>query len=167
MDDKSNYPRAPQVSFGKAVAIGLGAGAIGALSMVASSKVEQLLLTNRPNSYVPATTSSRLLGVSSGASSRHPDALNHFHHFSMALLTAPVRAVMSYYGVIGPIASLMFLPLRIAVDQVFEIGAGASALPWTWPINEQWVDVVHKAVFAFGVGYLTDLWVRGVNWFNV
>lgn len=31
MDDKSNYPRAPQVSFGKAVAIGLGAGAIGAL----------------------------------------------------------------------------------------------------------------------------------------
>ena len=30
-DAKSNYPAFPQVGFGKAIAIGLGAGAIGAL----------------------------------------------------------------------------------------------------------------------------------------
>ena len=84
----------------------------------------------------------------------------------MALIAAPIRATMSYYGVIGPMASLMFLPLRIAIDQAIEISQGTSAMPWTWPINEQWVDMGHKAIFAFVTGYLTDLYVRGVDWFN-
>lgn len=30
-DPKANYPAFPQVGFGKAIAIGLGAGAVGAL----------------------------------------------------------------------------------------------------------------------------------------
>lgn len=84
----------------------------------------------------------------------------------MGIVTAPIRAIMSYYGVIGPVASLMFLPLRIAADQLVEIPQGASSLPWTWPINEQWIDIGHKAVFAFLTGYLTDYDVRGIEWFN-
>jgi hypothetical protein len=33
-DAKSNYPAFPQVGFGKAIAIGIGAGAVGALVYV-------------------------------------------------------------------------------------------------------------------------------------
>lgn len=135
-----------------------------ALSMVLSSKLEQVF-TNRPNSYVPRDTSANLLGLQH-LRRAHPDLLNHTHHFGMALLTAPLRAVMSFYGVIGPVASLGFLLVRIATGQVFEISAGASAMPWTWPINEQWIDVGHKAIFATVVGYITDKFVRGVDWFN-
>jgi len=30
----------------------------------------------------------------------------------------------------------------------------------TWPVNEQVVDIVHKAVFAYASGYLCDLWIQ-------
>lgn len=73
---------------------------------------------------------------------------------------------MSYYGVIGPVASMIFLPLRVTADQIAENAAGTSTLPWTWPINEQVLDMVHKGVYAFVVGYITDKMVRGVDWFN-
>lgn len=30
----------------------------------------------------------------------------------------------------------------------------------TWPVNEQVIDVMHKAVYAFVTGYLTDRWLQ-------
>ncbi|KAF2203779.1 hypothetical protein GQ43DRAFT_469652 [Delitschia confertaspora ATCC 74209] len=144
------------------VAIGLGAGAVGAFGMLVSSKIEQIF-TNRPNSYVPGHTTGNLLGLSRD---RHPDLLNHIHHFGMGIITAPIRSVMSYYGVIGPIASFAFTLIRVSADQIIEISAGTSALPWTWPINEQAIDLVHKGLFSLIVGYMTDKMVRGVDWFN-
>lgn len=30
----------------------------------------------------------------------------------------------------------------------------------TWPVNEQVIDIVHKAVFAFASGYLCDRWIQ-------
>jgi hypothetical protein len=41
-----------------------------------------------------------------------------------------------------------------------------SNLPWTWPINEQVIDILHKGVYALVTGYITDRVVRGVDWFN-
>ncbi len=73
---------------------------------------------------------------------------------------------MAYYGVIGPVASFLFTGLRIAADQVAENTAGTSALPWTWPINEQVIDLLHKGVYALVTGYICDRAVRGVDWFN-
>jgi hypothetical protein len=92
--------------------------------------------------------------------------VNHLHHFGMAFLAAPIWATMSYYGIIGPVASLVFLPIRITIDQIIEIPSGAGDWPWTWPINEQWVDITVKGFYAFVVGYLTDKYVRGVDWFD-
>jgi hypothetical protein len=132
--------------------------------MVFTAKIEQMF-THRPNSYVPRDTTANLLNLDR-LRRTHPDVLNHTHHFTMGLITAPIRSIMSFFGVIGPMASLGFLILRITADQVVEIVAGASAAPWTWPINEQWIDIGHKAVFATIVGYLTDKFVRGVDWFN-
>jgi hypothetical protein len=30
----------------------------------------------------------------------------------------------------------------------------------TWPVSEQVIDLLHKAVFAFVTGYLTDRWIQ-------
>jgi hypothetical protein len=133
--------------------------------MFSTQKVEQLL-TNRPSSYVPARTISTHLGISSSFYARHEDLLNHAHHFAMAMLAAPIRATMSYYGVIGPVATFVHTGLRIMVDQTFEIGAGVSDWPWKWPINEQVIDVFHKGVYALTVGWICDYAIRGVDWFN-
>jgi len=84
----------------------------------------------------------------------------------MGIIVAPIRAVMSYYGIIGPLSSFYFAGLRIIADQLVENWAGVGALPWTWPINEQVIDLVHKGVYAMITGYLTDKYVRGVDWFN-
>ncbi|PSN65223.1 hypothetical protein BS50DRAFT_601679 [Corynespora cassiicola Philippines] len=67
---KSTFQAFLKVGFGQAIAIGLGAGAVGALSVVGASKVEQLF-TNRPNSYVPARTIANHLGISPSFYSEH------------------------------------------------------------------------------------------------
>lgn len=133
-------------------------------SMTLTNKVEQLF-TNRPNSYVPAHTIGYHLGYSPSQYT-HSDTLNWMHHYGVGMLTAPVRALMSYYGIIGPIASFFFTGIRLTVDQVMENSAGVGDLPWKWPINEQVIDLVHKGVYAVVVGYMTDRLVRGVTWFN-
>lgn len=132
--------------------------------MVGTSKIEQFF-THRPNSYVPGRTIATHLGLSSFYG-RHPDIMNHLHHFGMAMAAGVVRAGMSYYGVIGPVASFLHLGMRVAMDQAVEMAAGVSDWPWTWPINEQVIDLGHKGVYALVVGYLCDRLVRGVDWFN-
>jgi hypothetical protein len=133
--------------------------------MSGSNKLEQLF-THRPNSYVPARTMGNHLGVTADFYSRNVDLLNNLHHYGMGMLAGPVRAIMSYYGVIGPVATFIHTGIRIIMDQSVELTAGTSALPWTWPINEQVVDVLHKGVYALVTGYLCDKMVRGVDWFN-
>jgi hypothetical protein len=133
-------------------------------SMAVTNQVEQVF-THRPASYVPGRTVATHLGLSNYFG-RHPDILNHVHHFGMGLLAGPVRAVMSYYGIIGPVATFMHTGIRILMDQVVENTAGTSALPWTWPINEQVIDIAHKGVYSLLVGYICDRVVRGVDWFN-
>ncbi len=127
-----------------------------------SNKIEQFF-THRPNSYVPGHTTGILLGLSRD---RHPGFLNHVHHWGVGLLTTPIRAVMAYNGMIGPFSSFIFMFIRLMVDEVLENTAGTSSPPWTWPINEQVIDLVHKGVFAFLSGYVCDRFVRGVTYFN-
>jgi hypothetical protein len=84
----------------------------------------------------------------------------------MAIINGPLCATISYYGIIGPVASYLFGAIRIMADQDIENTASASTPPWTWPINEQVVDMLHKSIFAFLVCYFSDKYVRGVEWFN-
>ena len=165
VDAKSSYPAFPKVGLGSAVAIGLGAGFIGAFAMVGTNWLEQLI-TNRPASYVPARTIGNHFGVTPAFYDRHMDLLNNIHHHGMGIIAGGVRGVLSYYGVIGPFASFVHTGIRIMMDQIVENAAGTSALPWTWPINEQVIDTLHKGFYAIVTGYLCDYWIRGVNWFN-
>lgn len=139
---------------GDVVLRGLLAGAVGVAAMTMAEKLEQAL-TRRPNSYVPGHTLERLLGLP-----RKPDGerlwANWAMHWGQGIALGPVRAVMAERGIGGPIGSFLFLNLRLFNDQTLENATGVGAPPWTWPTDEQVIDLMHKAVYAFATGAMAD-----------
>jgi hypothetical protein len=140
-----------------AVARGLVAGLAGVAAMTLSEKIEQLF-TGRPNSYVPAHTLERLLGRP-----HRPDSertiMNWAMHWGQGIALGTVRGLMADRGVRGPVASHMFMNFRLLNDQILENSTGVGALPWTWPVDEQVIDLFHKAVYAHTTGVVVDLLV--------
>jgi hypothetical protein len=134
---------------------GLLAGAAGVAAMTLAEKVEQSL-TGRPNSYVPGHTLERLLGLPA-RSDRDRRGLNWAMHWGQGVALGVVRAWMARRGFGGPFGSFLFLNLRLSNDQLFENATGIGAPPWTWPRDEQAIDIAHKAVYAFVTGAVTDL----------
>lgn len=135
------------------VACGLLAGVAGVAAMTLAEKVEQAF-TGRPNSFVPAHTLARLLRLP------QPDAdrlgRNWAMHWGQGILLGPVRALMARRGIGGPAGSFIFTNLRLLNDQTLENATGAGAPPWTWPADEQVIDVLHKAIYAFVTGAIAD-----------
>ena len=133
---------------------GLLAGAAGVAAMTLAEKLEQQF-TARPNSYVPAHTLENLAGLE-----RKPDEqrlfLNWAMHWGQGILLGAVRGVMAARGLRGPVGSFLFMNLRLANDQILENATGVGAPPWTWPVDEQALDLTHKAVYAFVTGYVAD-----------
>jgi hypothetical protein len=121
--------------------------------MALTSKAEQLV-TRRPDSYVPAHTLGRLLGL------RDPDGdrwlRNMAMHYTSGALGGAARGVMSAANLRGPLASLMHTNLRLSLDQTLENLTGAGAPPWTWPRDELVIDVSHKMLYSLVTGALSD-----------
>jgi hypothetical protein len=132
---------------------GLVAGAGGVAVMTLGEKLEQAV-TKRPNSYMPAHTLERLLGL--GHKSDDRARLNMGMHVGQAILLGAWRGVMAEGGLRGARASAMFTVIRLANDQTLENVTGQGAPPWTWPRDELIVDVLHKAVYAFTTGAIAD-----------
>jgi hypothetical protein len=138
---------------------GLVAGLLGVAVMTTAEKIEQQL-TGRPSSYVPAHTLERLLRLP-----RKPDRerlfLNWAMHWGQGILLGGVRAMMAQNGVRGPIGSFIFMNLRLMNDQILENATGVGAPPWTWPVDEQIIDLLHKGVYALATGLVADRLVTG------
>jgi len=138
---------------------GLAAGLLGVAAMTAAEKLEQVF-TRRPNSFVPAHTLERVLGLP-----EKPDEerlwLNWTMHWGQGIVLGAVRALMAERGLRGPVGSFMFMNLRLLNDQTLENATGVGAPPWTWPIDEQVVDLLHKAIYAFVTGAAADRLVAG------
>ncbi|KAF8451743.1 hypothetical protein BDZ91DRAFT_686888 [Kalaharituber pfeilii] len=151
----------PRLSMGTVMFYGMGAGIIGVIAMTATEKLEQAI-TSRPDSYVPGMTLARLLGFSPRDVETRNLAfpLNMAMHYGQGALGAIIRALMSLYGLRGPFADFLFVGVRLSIDQTLENWMGVGAPPWTWPVNEQIIDLLHKAVYAFTTGYLTDRWIQ-------
>ena len=138
---------------------GLVAGVAGVAAMTLAEKLEQQF-TRRPNSFVPGHTLERLLGL------RHkPDAerlwLNWAMHWGQGILLGAARGLMAEHGLRGPVGSFLFTNLRLLNDQTLENATGVGALPWTWPVDEQVIDLVHKGIYAFATGYVADRLIAG------
>jgi hypothetical protein len=140
------------------LASGLLAGAAGVAAMTLAEKVEQSF-TGRPNSYVPAHTLERLLGLPERPD-RERFGLNWAMHWGQGIVLGPVRAWMASRGLGGPFGSFLFTNLRLLNDQALENATGVGAPPWTWPWDEQAVDIAHKAIYAFVTGLVADRLVR-------
>ena len=144
---------------GSAAARGLVAGLIGVTAMTAAEKVEQVF-THRPNSFVPAHTLERLLRLP-----HKPDDerlwLNWTMHWGQGILLGAVRGLMAERGLRGPVGSFLFMNLRLLNDQTLENATGVGAPPWTWPIDEQVIDLIHKGIYAFATGAAADRLIAG------
>ena len=134
---------------------GLLAGAAGVAAMTLAEKVEQSF-TGRPNSYVPGHTLERLLGLRAKPD-RDRLGLNWTMHWGQGIALGAVRVWMAQRGLGGPFGSFLFLNLRLLNDQSLENATGVGAPPWTWPRDEQAIDIAHKAVYAFVTGVVADL----------
>ena len=115
------------------VARGLVAGAAGVAAMTLAEKLEQAF-TGRPNSYVPAHTLERLVGLPA-----RPDherlGLNWAMRWGQGIALGAVRALMAERGLRGPVGSFLLLNLRLLNDQLLENATGVGAPPWTWPVE--------------------------------
>lgn len=145
---------------GGVILAGLLSGLAGVAAMTVAEKLEQAV-TGRPNSYVPAHTLERLLGLP-----QRPDrerlGLNWAMHWGQGVLLGVARAMMARSGFRGPVGSFLFLNLRLLNDQSLENATGVGAPPWTWQVQEQVVDILHKGVYAFAAGVVADrLVLRG------
>jgi hypothetical protein len=144
---------------GKAIVGGLVAGLAGVAAMTLAEKIEQQL-THRPDSYVPAHTLERLLRLP-----HKPDeqrlGLNWTMHWGQGILMGIVRGIMASKGIRGPVGSFMFMNLRLVNDQTLENATGVGAPPWTWPVDEQVIDLLHKGIYAFTTGLVADHLIDG------
>lgn len=120
--------------------------------MTVSEKAEQAV-TGRPNSYIPAHTMERFLGLKT-----KPDEqrkwLNWIAHWGLGSLPGALRGVMAEGGTRGPLASFLFLSTRLTTDETMENVAGVGKPPWSWPASLGCIDLFHKAVYAFATGAL-------------
>ena len=138
---------------------GLAAGVAGVTAMTVAEKVEQVF-THRPNSFVPAHTLERILRLPP-----KPDEerlwLNWTMHWGQGILLGAVRGLMAERGIRGPVGSFLFMNLRLLNDQTLENTTGVGALPWTWPRDEQVIDLLHKGIYAFATGATADRLIAG------
>ena len=144
---------------GKEAVYSLLAGAAGVAAMTLAEKLEQQF-TKRPDSYVPAHTLERLLGLE-----QKPDSerlgLNWAMHWGQGILMGLVRGLMAERGFRGPVGNFMFTNLRLMSDQALENATGVGAPPWTWPKDEQAIDILHKGIYAFAAGAVADMLIEG------
>ena len=105
--------------------------------MTTGEKVEQAF-TKRPSSLVPGKTLASLLGISKSYFDAHPTAVNWAMHYGQAVLAAGARGLMSYYGIVGPFGSFIFMNLRLLLDQTLENWTGVGALPWYVSARSDW-----------------------------
>jgi hypothetical protein len=141
----------------KAALQGLLAGIAGVAAMTLAEKMEQLI-TKRPNSYVPAHTLERLLCL---PAKQDKDSYNWAMHWGQGILLGAIRGIMAKNGIRGPIGSFLFMNLRLLNDQALENATGVGALPWTWPKDEQVIDLLHKGIYAFVTGTVADSLIKG------
>jgi hypothetical protein len=77
-------------------------------------------------------------------------------HWGTGAVLGALRGVWAEVGLRGPRAHLAHTVVRLATDQTLENATGAGAPPHTWPVSEQIVDVLHKAVYSFATGVAAE-----------
>jgi len=77
-------------------------------------------------------------------------------HWGQGILLGALRGLMAARGLRGPIGSFLFLNLRLLNDQTLENATGIGAPSWIWPADEQVIELLQKAIYAFVTGAVAD-----------
>ena len=149
-----SQPTRPAV-LGAAAARGVAAGLLGVAAMTAVEKLEQAA-TQRPNSYVPGRALFTLLTGRQPGDREQPLLANHSMHWGTGALLGALRGVWAAVGLRGPRAHLAHVVVRLSFDQTMENATGVGAPPHTWPMNEQVVDIGHKALYSLVTGVVAE-----------
>jgi hypothetical protein len=147
-----------QSSLMETLAYSVVAGIAGNVALNLSNTLEQWV-TQRPNSYVPGHTFERLTGMQQRPDSRS-NGTNHAFQLGVATLAGVARGLMARRGMRGPYAYGMHMAARVLLDQSLEHAVGMSRPPWTWPKDEQALDMLHKGAYALVSGLLIERWVQ-------
>ena len=139
---------------GRGAGKGMLAGIAGTAAMLVSEKVEERI-TGRPDSYIPAHTLERFLGLPTKPD-RERTWMNQAAHWALGIVPAALRGIMAEGGMRGPLASTMFFATRLTTDETLENVAGTGKPPWSWPAKVLAPGMLHKAVYAFTTGVVAD-----------
>ena len=82
--------------------------------------------------------------------------MNWTMHWDQGILLGAVRGLMAERGFRGLVGSFLYMNLRLLNDQTLENATGVGAPPWTWPTDEQAIDLLHEAIYAFVTGAAAD-----------
>jgi hypothetical protein len=137
----------------RAMSRGFIGGVAGTAVMTLGEKIEQRF-THRPDSYVPARTLSRLIGLRKP--NKKSPARNWAMHWGTGATLGVVRGMMASLGLRGLKSSAAFLALRLFTDQSLENAMGVSDSPTQWPRDIAAIDVLHKGVYSFATGVAVD-----------
>ncbi|MGY1986324.1 hypothetical protein ACI792_08880 [Blastococcus sp. SYSU DS0669] len=140
---------------GRAALRGALAGLAGVAVMTLGEKAEQAV-THRPDSYVPARTSTALTTGRRLPGSARPPVRNHLMHWGTGAAVGALRGIWAASGLRGVRASVWHASIRLATDQTLENATGVGAPPWTWSRRDQLVDVAHKTVYSLVTGAVAD-----------
>lgn len=137
----------------RAISRGFIGGVAGTAVMTLGEKIEQRF-TRRPDSYVPARTLSRLLGLPQP--NKKSPARNWVMHWGTGATLGVVRGMAANLGLRGAKSSAALLALRLLADQSLENAMGVSNPPTQWPLGIAAIDTLHKGVYAFATGVAVD-----------
>lgn len=142
-------------SIGRAAALGMVAGAVGAVAMTVTQRLE-MSLSGRAPSTVPGQVGAHLLPGADPASSADVARLNGPVHWGHGVAMGALRGVLDVAGIQGPAASAAHFALVWGGDAALYRTLGIADVPWRWSADELGSDLLHKGVYAAVTGAVYD-----------
>lgn len=142
-------------SIGRAAALGMVAGAVGAVAMTVTQRLE-MSLSGRAPSTVPGQVGAHLLPDADPASSADVARLNGPVHWGHGVAMGALRGVLDVAGIQGPAASAAHFALVWGGDAALYRTLGIADVPWRWSADELGSDLLHKGVYAAVTGAVYD-----------
>ena len=142
-------------SIGRAAALGMVAGAVGAVAMTVTQRLE-MSLSGRAPSPVPGQVGAHLLPGADPASSADVARLNGPVHWGHGVAMGALRGVLDVAGIQGPAASAAHFALVWGGDAALYRTLGIADVPWRWSADELGSDLLHKGVYAAVTGAVYD-----------
>ena len=138
-----------------AVGRGMAAGAVGALAMTVSERLE-MAVSGREGSKVPGKVGAHLAPGKDPGSDSDAEQLNSAVHWAHGITMGGLRGALDVAGLRGPQASLVHFALLWGGDAALYRALGIAEVPWRWTFEELATDILHKGVYAAVTGVAYD-----------